>query len=115
MVSGEHRGRDWRPAPVPLTACQIVGPGVPADYRCAGTMLTGNFITSIRLRAFGASADRLTPLAAVSAPARAPGPWLPLAPRLRASAFQDRERSQDRRARPSPECRVLRSPRRRRH
>jgi hypothetical protein len=55
---GKHGGRDWRPAPALLTACLISRPDCSADYRCAGTMLTGNFITSIRFRALGASAAK---------------------------------------------------------
>ena len=43
---GKHGGRDWRPAPALLTACRISRSGGSADYRCAGTMLTGNSIKS---------------------------------------------------------------------
>jgi hypothetical protein len=49
-ISGKHGGRDWRPAPALLTACRTSDPASLADYRCAGTMLTGNFITLIAPR-----------------------------------------------------------------
>src|ERR1700741_956713 len=77
-VLGEHGGRDWRPAPALLTACRTIGSGSPADYRCAGTMRNGNFLTLLYSTPPGVSGGAPAPLlwavAAAMPPIGVPGP-----------------------------------------